>query len=124
MTDPIHLQTGSSTVRCGAAMAPRSGEPGWDLGTVSVDVSKVTCSACLPRPNWTPSPAQFTALTTRMDRIAEDLRSDVAGGGYEEPEEVLFALAVEAVRAYIATGADSLEGTLGAITENLVEVVS
>jgi hypothetical protein len=44
-----HFQTGSSTVRCGLAMRDLDHPSGWDLGTITVDPSAVTCPACLPR---------------------------------------------------------------------------
>lgn len=45
----VHLQTGSSTVQCGATMGHwRDNPTGWDLGTVTVDMSRVTCPDCLP----------------------------------------------------------------------------
>lgn len=40
-TRPIHFQTGSSRVRCGAT--------GWDLGEVTTTPPEVTCEACKPR---------------------------------------------------------------------------
>lgn len=42
-----HYKTASSTVRCGALMGHwRDNPTGWDLGTVTVDPSKVTCPDC------------------------------------------------------------------------------
>lgn len=115
----IHLQTGSSTVRCGAPMRTSPDIDGWDLGDVTVDPTKVTCSGCGGRANWTPSPAEFSALCAPSDAILEGIRAEVSSGGYEESVEVLFALATQAVQAYVAAGADSLPGTLQAISENL-----
>lgn len=45
--------------------------------------------------------------------------ADVVRGVYVEPEEVLFALTVELVRRYVATGVSDLSSTLQAIAENL-----
>lgn len=42
-----HLQTGSSTVRCGAPMRDAQHPEGWDLGTVTVDAGGATCPDCL-----------------------------------------------------------------------------
>lgn len=44
---PLHLMTGSSSVRCGLRMAPRAGEPGWTLDDVTVNPAAVTCPYCL-----------------------------------------------------------------------------
>lgn len=41
----IHMQTGSSSVRCGARMGAD-----WDLGNVTVDPTKVTCPSCRHNP--------------------------------------------------------------------------
>lgn len=43
---PLHLMTGSSSVRCGARMAPRAGDPGWTLADVTVNPAAVTCPKC------------------------------------------------------------------------------
>lgn len=50
MTTPtIHLQTGSSTVKCGAPMRHWRDQPdGWDLGTVTVSPGQATCVECVP----------------------------------------------------------------------------
>ncbi len=45
----VHFQTGSSAVRCGLPMRDAEHPDGWDLGTVTVDPSSVTCPECLPR---------------------------------------------------------------------------
>lgn len=42
----VHLQTGSSTVRCGAHMRDAQHPTGWDLGNVTIDIG-VTCPDCL-----------------------------------------------------------------------------
>lgn len=42
----IHFMTGSATVQCGAKMRNARGV-GWDLGTCTTDLSKVTCPGCL-----------------------------------------------------------------------------
>lgn len=67
------------------------------------------------------------AAVTPIDRKAELLAGvtaivallDAQALDYERPEELLFALAVEAIAAYVAGGADDLNGTLGAIAENI-----
>lgn len=51
----MHRMTGSSSVRCGAPMKDGSqgwgaDAPGWDLGTATTDLTKVTCPECLPKP--------------------------------------------------------------------------
>lgn len=42
----VHYQVDSSTVRCGAGMRDAYRE-GWDLGTCTVDLARVTCPTCL-----------------------------------------------------------------------------
>ena len=43
-TRPIHLSTSASDVRCGALMYHWRDRPdGWDMGTRTVDLGKVTC---------------------------------------------------------------------------------
>jgi hypothetical protein len=49
MKNPIHLQTGSSSVRCGARMAQRAGDGGWDLADTAVEFRLVTCEDCRRR---------------------------------------------------------------------------
>lgn len=45
---PIHYQTGSGTVRCGASMRHwRDNPTGWDMGTVTVDPTQATCPQCV-----------------------------------------------------------------------------
>lgn len=52
----IHLQTGSSTVKCGLVMRS-SNIPdtahGWDLGNVTTEAYQVTCPTCLGQNTWT-----------------------------------------------------------------------
>ena len=43
---PVHFQTGSSRVRCGAPMRDREHPDGWDLGNITVDLGAATCERC------------------------------------------------------------------------------
>lgn len=44
----VHLMTGSSSVRCGLKMRHWETNPdGWDMGTATTEVVKVTCPKCL-----------------------------------------------------------------------------
>lgn len=73
----IHYQDSASSVICRAKMAHWDTNPdGWDMGTITVDVTKVTCPDCRSRMGLQPIPEHVCDARPVTDG------GDLQPGGY------------------------------------------